>query len=958
MKKELHLPGSFAVLYRNIFYLIIFFLSFSKTFSQGAWIQKVNVGGNPRNSAVSFSIGGKGYIGTGWDGGTYYNDFWEYDPAGNSWTQKANLTGAGRFSAVGFSIGTKGYIGTGASGITTVNKDFWEWDQAGNTWTQKADFGGTARMCGVGFSIGTKGYIGTGRDFGIGNNNDLWEYDPAGNFWVQKADLPGSARERAAGFSIGSKGYVGTGSAGGWRMDDFYEWDQVTDTWTPKANYAGLPRDYATGFSIGSKGYLGLGTTSGTPLVSKDFYEYDPSADSWTQKANFEGSARYLAVGFSVGGKGYVGTGFSSPSYMNDLWKWDPNCSLSVTGTSTTVNCGASVTLNAAFVPSANASYAWSPTAGLNNTNISNPVATPNNNSTYQVIVLDAISQCMASGQFTIGWYPLGCVASGSAATVNCGTAVSLNVSVTPSSNNLVYSWSPAAGLSNATISNPVASPATSTTYSVTVNDLVTNCTGKSQITIGVVPQTCSVTGTHTICEGGSTTLTAAVSSASTNLSYTWSPASGLSNTSIANPVASPTAVVNYTVVAKDTVTQCISAAQFSVAISTPLISASAPFQICKGELANLCAYGGMNYSWSGGQTTSCTMVSPTTTTSYIVNGSNAFGCSGSDTATILVNNCSATLTCLNNEGFEDGDFTGWTGFSGTNSGTGAISWSGGLNSLGANLPPSTLAQHTIFTASSLDPYAIDSLTNHPDLFMTTVSPSGGYYSVRLGNTNVGAGAEGLKVSYTPSSAENIFYYQYACVFQNAGHTTTHEPGFMVRVYDASSVIIPALCDTIYGPDPVVPFLHVAASAPDPSVLYRRWSSVGINLNTYIGQTVTIEFVNFDCSETGHWGYTYLDVSCSGIVTVASHLKAETIAVYPNPTTGDLSIHLPGTLFYTGSYRSTVQIALYDMYGNEIFRTKINQENETLNIEEMKSGIYFLHINTGSGITIKKIIKE
>src|SRR5687768_11906654 len=76
-----------------------------------------------------------------------------------TWTQMANFGGTARWRAVGFSIGTKGYIGTGNDGVD--KNDFWEWDQATNVWTQKANFTGTARSGAVGFSIGTKGYIGT-----------------------------------------------------------------------------------------------------------------------------------------------------------------------------------------------------------------------------------------------------------------------------------------------------------------------------------------------------------------------------------------------------------------------------------------------------------------------------------------------------------------------------------------------------------------------------------------------------------------------------------------------------------------------------------------------------------------------------------------------------------------------------------------------------------------------------
>src|SRR5689334_16498368 len=104
--------------------------------------------------------------------------------AQGTWTQKADFGGGIREWAVGFSIGTKGYIGTG--GI-----DFWEYDLATNIWTQKADFGGSARDHAVGFSIGNKGYLGTGWGAWL---KDFWEYDPNANAWTRKADFAGTER--------------------------------------------------------------------------------------------------------------------------------------------------------------------------------------------------------------------------------------------------------------------------------------------------------------------------------------------------------------------------------------------------------------------------------------------------------------------------------------------------------------------------------------------------------------------------------------------------------------------------------------------------------------------------------------------------------------------------------------------------------------------------------------------
>ena len=91
-------------------------------------------------------------------------------------------------------------------------------------------------------------------------------------------------------------------------------------SWSQKVNFGGAGRSNAVGFSIGSYGYIGTGYT-GTP--QKDFWRYDPSNNSWTQMANFGGTARYAATGFSIGNSGYIGTG-SDGTYLKDFWKYDP----------------------------------------------------------------------------------------------------------------------------------------------------------------------------------------------------------------------------------------------------------------------------------------------------------------------------------------------------------------------------------------------------------------------------------------------------------------------------------------------------------------------------------------------------------------------------------------------------------------------------------------------------------
>lgn len=301
----------------------------------GNWIKLSDFEGKPRYDAVAFTINGKAYVGTGYDGDDYLSDFWEYDPAKDTWTKKDSFPGAPRSGAVAFSIGSKGYVGTGYDGIKKLN-DFYVYDPATNEWDTIANFGGTERYAAIAFSIGNKGYVGTGYDGYY--LKDFWEYDPTTDAWTQKVSVGGSKRKDAVGFVIGDKGYVCTGVVNGIYEDDIWEYDPTNDTWTEKRSISNITNetydDYYTtitgiskvAFSIGGKGYL---ATGGQGTVGKIVWEYTPglppSGDIWIQKSSFEGADRTDGVSFTIGERAYVTTGRSSSYYFDDIWGFDPN---------------------------------------------------------------------------------------------------------------------------------------------------------------------------------------------------------------------------------------------------------------------------------------------------------------------------------------------------------------------------------------------------------------------------------------------------------------------------------------------------------------------------------------------------------------------------------------------------------------------------------------------------------
>jgi hypothetical protein len=290
------------------------------------WFRKSDFGGIGRFGAVSFSIGSKGYVGTGQVvGNTLSTDLWEYDTVTNSWQQKADFGGTPRYHAVGFSIGNRGYIGTGRD--PAYKSDFWEYNPSTNTWTQKADVG-FARVYATGFATSTKGYIGTGYDGSY--HNSFRQYDPVSNTWTDMPPFPGAGLAFDASFSINGKGYVGTGynPGDGMESNELWEYDPAITTWTPKADLAwifgSLARQGAVGFSIGTKGYIGTGYRG---TFYKDFWEYNPATNTWTKKADFGGTARYWATGFSIGDKGYIGTGSTGGQGVKDFWQYNQNTS-------------------------------------------------------------------------------------------------------------------------------------------------------------------------------------------------------------------------------------------------------------------------------------------------------------------------------------------------------------------------------------------------------------------------------------------------------------------------------------------------------------------------------------------------------------------------------------------------------------------------------------------------------
>lgn len=137
------------------------------------------------------------------------------------------------------------------------------------------------------------------------------------------------------------------------------------------------------------------------------------------------------------------------------------------------------------------------------------------------------------------------------------------------------------------------------------------------------------------LCSGGSP-VNVVVSGANT---YTWSPGTGLSSTTINNPDANPAATTTYTVVGTS-IDGCTSSETVTVTVNPlpTLVVSATPTNVCSGGSTTLTASGASTYLWqpmfiSGSSVSD----SPVATTTYTVTGTDVNGCVNSETITVTV---------------------------------------------------------------------------------------------------------------------------------------------------------------------------------------------------------------------------------------------------------------------------------------------------------------------------------
>ncbi len=290
--------------------------------------------------------------------------------------------------------------------------------------------------------------------------------------------------------------------------------------------------------------------------------------------------------------------------------------------------------------------YEWSPKAGLNETNIATPKATPKVTTTYTILVTDA-KGCTHRDSVTVFILPPPIADAGENRVVCLGAFVRIGTEAAGGTPPYAYQWSPRTGLNSETIATPEASPAKTTIYRLTVTD-AKGCTSTDTVTVKVLPAlNISAGKDQTICYGETTTISTKTEGGKGPFTYIWNPTTDLTDPASSTTKASPLQTTEYTVTVTDA-SGCTASSTVVISVRNQLfVDAGQDARICEGSQQQIGgdAHGGeppYSYSWKPlkGLTSpksATPLASPTETTTYVVTVTDGAGCTTTDSVTLSV---------------------------------------------------------------------------------------------------------------------------------------------------------------------------------------------------------------------------------------------------------------------------------------------------------------------------------
>lgn len=393
-------------------------------------------------------------------------------------------------------------------------------------------------------------------------------------------------------------------------------------------------------------------------------------------------------------------------------------------------------------------------------------------------------------------------------------------------SNALSYLWNFGDGDTSSS-ANPGHTYPGPGTYIATL--IATNACGADTVIHTVIVPTVpvsTISGTDTICQGQSVTLTAAGGN-----SVQWSGGSTATTyTIIVSPQNTTTYIAttaNWTCTGvPDTLTVFVRPA--------PTTSISGPTGVCAGQGATLTASGNGNFQWSGGSsaTTSTITVNPLTTTTYYVTVTDSLCPSLPDTFTLnilptsIVTIVGPTSICI--------------GQTVTLAASGALSyqWSGGANDTTSviTVSPTTTTTYYALPGAGACPGIPDTIT--VNVLPTPIVNVGGNTSICAGQSTTLTASGGTSFQWSGGSTDTTASITVSPLVTTTYFVTTSN-GPCTSGFDTITVVVtPSPTVTIVGPTMICPGTGVTLTVVGNATTYL-WGGAASGTGTTITDNPT-----------------------------------------------------------------------------------------------------------------------
>lgn len=407
-------------------------------------------------------------------------------------------------------------------------------------------------------------------------------------------------------------------------------------------------------------------------------------------------------------------------------------------GTNDSVCLGSGTQLHAV---SGATGYSWTPTTGLSNALISNPIATPSITTTYYVLATSGNCTATDSVMIFVNTPVIPVISNLSSLSFCAGDSVMI-VSNTLTGNV----WS--VGGINDTIIVNVAGPIFSTVTDINGCNAVSNVLN---VFVNTYPTQHS-TQNFTICPGGNVNI--GIPQLTTGFNYLWTPADSLNDSTIVPAIANPSGNMQYLLTVTAT-GNCSITDTVNVIISNSIaVVASNDTAICGGNSASLNATGSTtNYLWTPSTGLSNPAIAnptanPLITTTYTVTASSGT-CSATDSVIITVNDpVQPTISA-------SGPTTFCTGGSVTltSSATSGNTWSNASINNSINV-----SANGTFTVTVIDINGCNATSNPTVVTVNSIPNASAGNPVNFcsgGNANIGTSTSGNFYLWTPSTGLN-----------------------------------------------------------------------------------------------------------------------------------------------------------------------------------------------------------